>query len=288
MSPDGTPPPDPVIEQPAQSAAENFADVVGFIDSIGGTRVSGWVWNRQDPAERLEVEIRLDNDPIATVRADRPRPDLEKAKIGEGAYGFEARLPEPLAREEKHRVSAVVHKPGYGGVIRLKNQAAVSTEALSLRPSDFTALLQQLEQCVSDQRAGFRWIYHELQLLDEFVRGEARAKPTIEASPAATAARDPSDEFGAIESRFGEVLHAQASIRETLDSIVVLQQSLNRRLEQIEVFHARMDTTLAELRQARAVEPDVAADQPGLKRLVIGLACLTVASLATGIVALFV
>jgi hypothetical protein len=49
-----------------------------------------------------------------------------------------------------------------------------------------------------------------------------------------------------------------------------------------------MDTTLAELRQARAVETDVATDQPGLKRLVIGLACLTVVSLATGIVALFV
>jgi hypothetical protein len=288
MSPDGTSPPDPVIEQPARSAAENFADVVGYIDFIGGTRVSGWAWNRQDPEERLEVEVRLDNEPVTTERADRPRPDLEKARIGDGAYGFEVRLAEPLAKEEKHRVSAVVHKPGHGGVIRLKNQAAVSTEPLALRPSDFTALVQQLEQCVSDQRAGFRWIYHELQVLDEFVRGEARAMPAIEAPPAATAALDLADEFCAIESRFGEVLQAQASIRETLDSIVALQQSLNRRLEQVEVFQARMDTTLAELRQARAVETDVAADQPGLKRLVIFLGCLTLASLATGVVALFV
>jgi hypothetical protein len=287
MSPDGTNPPDPVIEQPDQPAAENFADVVGFIDSIGGNRISGWAWNRQDPGERLEVEVRLDNEPVATARADRARPDLEKAGIGDGAYGFEVRLPEPLAKEEKHRVSAVVHKPGHGGVIRLKNQAAVSTEPLALRPSDFSALVQQLDQCVSDQRAGFRWIYHELHALDEFVRSESRAIPAIEAS-AAMAPPDLGDEFCAIESRFGEVLHAQASMRETLDSIVALQQSLNRRLEQIEVFHARLDTTLAELRQARAVEADVPADQPGLKRLVIGLACLTLASLATGIVALFV
>jgi len=285
MSPDGSAPPVPVAAGSAAApAAEDFADIVGYIDSIGGSRVAGWAWNRQDPAERVAVEVRLDNQAVATVTADRPRADLERAGIGDGAHGFEARLPEPLAREEKHRVSAVVRKPGHGGVIRLKNQAAVRTEPLALRPSDFAALVEQIEQCVSDQRAGFRWLYHELHALDEFVRGEAHAPRTIEAA-AAPAPSDPGDEFCAVESRLGEIARSQAAMRETLDGVAAMQHSLNRRLEQLDLVNARLDAILAELRQP-AGQAATAGDQTGLKRLVICLAVLTLASLATGIAAL--
>lgn len=273
--------------EPAEPGTEQFADIVGFIDSIGGTRISGWVWNRQNPEQKLEVDVRLDNESIGVVLADRMRQDLEKADIGDGAHGFEAHLPEQLAKAERHRVSAIVHMPGIGGEIKLKNQAAVNTEALALRPSDFSALVEHIEQCVDDQRAGFRWIYHELHALDEYVRNDAQTLTTIEASSAPAAADEVADALCAIESQFSELVQNQTVIQDTLEELTALQKATNQRMEQLDVFHARIDARIGALQEARDAEPEIADDQTGLKRLVLCLGCLTVASLVAGVVAIF-
>ncbi|MBT5050496.1 MAG: hypothetical protein HOM58_18490 [Rhodospirillaceae bacterium] len=277
-----------IIDQPMESATEEFVDVVGFIDSIGGSRVAGWVWNRERPGQPLEVEIRLDNQPIATVTADRLREDLVRASVGDGRHGFEAQLPEQLAKEERQRVTAIVHLPGIGGEIRLKNQAAVSTDALALRPSDFSAMVQQIEQCVSDQRAGFRWIYHELHELDQFVRNQPQNAPAIEAAVVAPLEDDDiADAICAMETQITEMVQNQAVIQDTLEEISQLQKTLNQRLEQQDGFNARIESGIERLQDERDEEPDYGDEQRGLKRLILFLGCLTVASLATGIAALF-
>ncbi|MDA0991050.1 MAG: hypothetical protein O3A51_09900 [Verrucomicrobia bacterium] len=286
MSPDTGAATAAITDAPKQPATEQFADVVGFIDSIGGARIGGWVWNRQNPGEKVEVEIRLDNQPVETVLADRPRQDLEKAGIGDGAHGFEAHLPEQLSKEDRHRVSAIVHMPGIGGEIKLKNQAAVNTDALALRPSDFAALVGHLEQCVDDQRAGFRWIYHELHALDEFVRSDAQTLPAIAAAQTPIAGDDVTDAICAIESQFSEMVQNQTVIQESLEVMTTLQKTLDQRLEKLDVFNARIDARLEGLQRAQDEEPAVSDDQRGLKRLVLFLGCLTVASLVTGIIAL--
>lgn len=291
MSPDGGLEAKAIIDQqmePEARETEEFVDVVGFIDSIGGSRVAGWVWNRQRPGQALEVEIRLDNQPIATVLADRLREDLVRANVGDGRHGFETQLPEQISKEERQRVTAVVRLPGIGGEIRLKNQAAVNTDALALRPSDFSTLVEQVEQCVSDQRAGFRWIYHELHELDQFVRNQAQNAPTIEApAPAPLEDDDVADALCSMETQISEMVQNQTVIQDTLEEIGQLQKTLNQRLEQQDGFTARIESRLAELQEDRDEEPDYGDGQRGLKRLILFLGCLTVASLATGIAALF-
>ena len=286
MSPDASAAAAPVSDQPRNPAAQRFADIVGFIDSIGGSRVSGWVWDRQRPGDKVDVDVRLDGQPVATVQANRPRPDLEKANIGDGAYGFEVQLPEKLLKEEYHRVSAIVRMPGAGGDVRLKNQAAVNTEALALRPSDYTALVEQLEQCVEDQRAGFRWIYQELHNLDEFVRSDARAIPTIAAAPTPVAAEEAPAAMRIAETQYSELVQNQSILHDTLEAIASSQKTLSQRLEQLDVCNARIDAHLVELQRSRDDDPDYTDNQRGLKRLVFFLGCLTLCSLAIGVKAL--
>lgn len=274
-------------ETPPETPSESPSDIVGYIDSIAGDRAYGWALDRSRPEEKLVVEISLDNEPVATVCADEFRDHLKQGGIGDGAHGFAVQLPERLSKEERHRVTAVVREPGYGGVTRLKNQAAINTDALALRPSDFNALVGQIEQCVDDQRAGFRWIYHELHALDEFVRNDTKSLPTIETAPGSDAADEVTDALCAIESQFSELVQNQTVIQDSLEEMSTLQKTLNQRLEQLDVFNARIDARLEGLQTAQTAEPEIADDQRGLKKLVIFLGCLTIASLVTGIAALF-
>lgn len=262
------------------------SDIVGFIDAVSGDRALGWAWDRNHPEDRLSVEISVDNELVATIDADEQRDHLTEGGIGDGAHGFSAQLPDRLTKQDLHRVSAIVRRPGYGGVTRLKNQAAAKNDGLALRPSDFTALVQQIEQCVTDQRAGFRWIYHELHELDQYIRNEQKNNPGIEAPVAPIEEDDMADAICAIETQFAEMVQNQTVIQDTLEEIGTLQKALNQRLEQQDVFTARIDSRLEKLQDDKDEEPDFDDAQRGLKRLILVLGCLTVASLATGIVAL--
>jgi hypothetical protein len=272
---------------PAEPSQEQASDIIGFIDAISGDRVFGWAWDRAHPADRLTVEVSLDDEVISTVSADELRDHLAQNNIGDGGHGFTVQLPERLAKEEMHRVSAVIRRSGYGGVTRLKNEAAVSTESLALRPTDFSSIVGQLEQCVSDQRAGFRWIYHELHELDQFVRNDLPTTPAIETQAAPIEEDDMADAICAIETQFAEMVQNQTVIQDTLEEVRELQKSLAQRLEQQDVFSARIDSRLEKLQDDKDEEPDFADSQKGLKRLILILGCLTIVSLATGIGALF-
>lgn len=281
MSPDSAAPDPDRIQQPADPIPDDVTDVVGVIDAIAGNRVHGWAFDRNHPEERLVVEIFLDDAPVGKVRADALRDGLQQNGIGDGAHGFAVDVPATLSKEEHHRVSAVVSKPGYGGITRLKNQAAANSDAIALRPSDFTALAKNVEQCVDDQRAGFRWIYHELQELDQFIRNEAQNRP---AAPALEASAVP--DGAAFASQIEEMAQNQTIIHESLEELSAFQKSLNRRLEQFEVINARIDARMDSLEQTREPVSQLGGDQRGLKRLILLLGCLTAASLAMGIVAL--
>ena len=59
---------------------------------VDGT-VNGWVWKPAAPNQILSVDIYADGRFLATVPADRSRPDLVKAKIGRGNHAFRFPLP---------------------------------------------------------------------------------------------------------------------------------------------------------------------------------------------------
>lgn len=65
----------------------------GRIDGVFAGMLRGWLWDPQQPAQRLMASVALDGAPMARVRADRPRADLEAIGFGEGGAGFEVPLP---------------------------------------------------------------------------------------------------------------------------------------------------------------------------------------------------
>ncbi|WP_431304233.1 hypothetical protein [Sediminicoccus sp. BL-A-41-H5] len=65
----------------------------GRIDGVFDGKLRGWLWDPDDPLRRFSGRILLDGQPLAEVRGDLPRPDLEAIGFGEGGGGFEHPLP---------------------------------------------------------------------------------------------------------------------------------------------------------------------------------------------------
>jgi GT2 family glycosyltransferase/spore maturation protein CgeB len=74
-------------------APETVSAPTGFLDHHQDGVFRGWVWVPEDPGTRLTVELLANGEPVSTAPADRLRPDLQRAEIGDGAYGFELPVP---------------------------------------------------------------------------------------------------------------------------------------------------------------------------------------------------
>jgi len=65
----------------------------GHIDSIVDNVVTGWIWVPELPSVRSTVRLFLSDLVVAEVVADKFRPDLQRAGIGDGSFGFAIELP---------------------------------------------------------------------------------------------------------------------------------------------------------------------------------------------------
>lgn len=65
----------------------------GRIDGVLDGKLLGWLWDPDEPLRRFSAQLLLDGQPLAEVRGDLPRPDLEAIGFGEGGGGFEYPLP---------------------------------------------------------------------------------------------------------------------------------------------------------------------------------------------------
>jgi len=65
----------------------------GFVDEVIGTTIGGWAWDPRKPNDPVVVEISRNGHPVAVVCADRFRPDLLAAALGNGCHAFEIELP---------------------------------------------------------------------------------------------------------------------------------------------------------------------------------------------------
>lgn len=112
----------PVLDSVGQEVGPRLH---GVIDVIRTDRIAGWVIDRADPRAYAEVEVRREGRVVATVRADRPRPDLERSGVGSGRYGFAAPLDPPLDAGMEFTLS-VTARTGDGAqvVLRPVGQAA--------------------------------------------------------------------------------------------------------------------------------------------------------------------
>ena len=67
--------------------------VYGHIDRLESRQVSGWAWNRRRPDVAQNLDVFVKNIFVGQVRAAIDRPDLRKAGIGTGRYGFSLHIP---------------------------------------------------------------------------------------------------------------------------------------------------------------------------------------------------
>jgi hypothetical protein len=76
----------------------------GVHDPGDGRTIRGWAWDSSRPDSPLEVAIVDGDRPLATVTADRFRPDLLRAGKGNGRHGFIYPIPAELKDGRKHLV----------------------------------------------------------------------------------------------------------------------------------------------------------------------------------------
>ncbi|MEM4619298.1 MAG: hypothetical protein QW607_03685 [Desulfurococcaceae archaeon] len=129
--------------------------IKGFLDGIDGQYVFGWVWDRENPEERLEVIIYVDGKPIATGVADIYRQDLEKAGIGDGRHGFRIKLGTNIFDGNEHELSvkvindnSLVEKPTLSKIFRLSNIndfKILSEDFFGLKYQETLNILEQIK-----------------------------------------------------------------------------------------------------------------------------------------------
>ena len=105
----------------SESATEaTLSRLYGVVDRVKPNRVGGWVIDRADANAAATVELWREGDREMVTTADRPRPDLEKAGLGTGRYGFAFDLDPPLEPGLEFTVSVVARLPN-GVSLRLSH-----------------------------------------------------------------------------------------------------------------------------------------------------------------------
>jgi hypothetical protein len=96
------------ISVPAAAPAatgETLPVCEGVHDPGDGRSIRGWAWDSSRPDSPLEVAIFDGDRPLATVTADRFRPDLLRAGMGDGRHAFLYPIPAELNDGRKHIVA---------------------------------------------------------------------------------------------------------------------------------------------------------------------------------------
>ena len=88
------------------------AEFEGALTKANDSTISGWVRDPSRPETRLEVEILVDGERLAVTVADRLRPELLEAGVGDGRYGFKIQLDDRFKDGRRHEVRARVSATG--------------------------------------------------------------------------------------------------------------------------------------------------------------------------------
>lgn len=222
----------------------------GRIDAVDGGMVFGWAYDETHPEDRLEVRILQGGREIGRVTADRPRADLQRLGVGQGAHAFACALPEGISAD-------------VGGLTAVAVSARSGAESVLDRPLRLDiaddAVAGQLRR-IADLLESSLLRQDDIRSLQQSMVGALRTiHATQRQREAAPDEADGADQRAAIE-------HALAVVEEG-------QQALSERLTQLDVFQLRFDETL-KLFERRLRALTTSADQP-LRRAVAALTVFT-------------
>jgi GT2 family glycosyltransferase len=75
--------------------------LLGCLDTASPHHAEGWAIDQSTPGRRVQLEVLVNAQVVATIRADQPRPDIAALGICDGQCGFTVQLPkhpDPTAR----------------------------------------------------------------------------------------------------------------------------------------------------------------------------------------------
>jgi hypothetical protein len=151
---------------PVRSATDDVAGAApapagrlyGVVDVLRPNRIAGWAIDRSDERAAVTVDILRDGCIVASVVADRHRPDLQKGGIGTGRYGFLVTLDPTLDPGFEFTVAAVAR--------------TADGQTLTLRP---------VGGAVPQVPPGLRMMQRLLEAVVELKAAQGRPAPAIAA-----------------------------------------------------------------------------------------------------------
>ncbi|NIX78346.1 hypothetical protein [Microvirga terricola] len=231
------------------------SQIQGRLDTIESRRLYGWVWDRGHPDERILIRVLFRGRVVASTTADRPRIDLRRNGIGDGAYAFEVELPDAVGNEpDALEVVAFSRTTGEEVVLPAPSQGERAAEAAISAP--LNRVLDQLEVLIAAQR-----------------------RSQIILREAAEAMRGTAEQVEQMSSKEDGVGAALEVVRSS-------QGELVQRVADVELFLMRFDQIIASFDE-RIKDLANAADRP-MRRAVAILIMLTAVSAVGAIATLFV
>ena len=198
------------ITPPAQGPAA----LRGYIDAVEGTRVFGWAWNPAKPQDRLEVSIFAGKRLLTKTMAEKPRIDLRRNGIGDGAHAFDVEL-EAIPVGASLRI--VVSHPDDGGEdLELLAPTEEERVAAATFAASFGPVLNRLETAIVAQRRIQTGHTTSLGELTETAR------------------------------RLADVAIADGGLVDTVQGLRERQQAIADRLSELEVFLVRFDGVIGD------------------------------------------
>jgi glycosyltransferase involved in cell wall biosynthesis len=197
----------------------------GHVDLVEVGRVKGWAWDPSAPERAVAVELLEGDRVLSRVLASENRPDLLKAGIGTGQYGFTLRLDPHLLPLGLHTVrvrfgDTGVDLAGSPTIIR-KPGEDIALDAARLRAT-IIARLQAIAD--ADELGGF--VHMLAGAIDEALAQRFRVGlPVLAQRPAETRDLPPGSFSEAVESirrRYSEI--SLDLVRSPLVSVVIVSR----------------------------------------------------------------
>jgi GT2 family glycosyltransferase/glycosyltransferase involved in cell wall biosynthesis len=79
-------------------------EISGNLDLLGPVHITGWLFDKACPDQRLELEVISGGVPLARSTASLYRRDLHEAKLGDGHCAFSLTMPDALLDGQDHEV----------------------------------------------------------------------------------------------------------------------------------------------------------------------------------------